>query len=73
MLNKKIKAKLSFEQGKPVAQALGDHDKTIACIHRQAQGADPRVRGRAMFPLSDIPTETQPLHHGLTEPLSWGQ
>lgn len=36
-------------------------------------GRRPQIRGRAMFPLSDIPTETLPPHHGLTEPLSWGQ
>lgn len=79
MSHKKTTAKLTFEpratnftgsgrlrQGHCLG-LLGD------CIHRQAQGAAPRVRGRSTILLSDISAKRPwPPDHSSIGPLSWG-
>ena len=79
MSHKKTTAKLTFEpratnftgsgrlwQGHCLG-LLGD------CIHRQAQGAAPRVRGKSTILLSDISAKRLwPPDHSSIGPLSWG-
>ena len=80
MSYEKIMAKLNFEPRSTNSMSFGGrpwqgHQLGPPWeLYSQAQGADPKIRGRSMFLCSNIPTRKPwPPDHSLTEPLEWGR